>query len=313
MSLGQARPIVGGSPAAAHAFPFAVYLSIETQPRWHAVCGGTLISQRHVVTAAHCVHGVADRARAVRVGVGDAQVRRQARVRARAVHVHPRFDARTLANDIAVVELERDVAPDGGGRARRVPLYFGPVDAGTVVTAMGWGVTTNAAGARTVAAMNRVDLVVADPAECRAVDAAFATSNGPFLCTATHPGARDQCSGDSGAPVVMAVGRRHGRYHRRPAPDLRLVALTSYGDNAAHDARPPCADPRGFGFSTHVAYYQAFLTNATGLSRAQLEAPVRADRLQLVSAAAPPPAAAAAWLHMLALLLACVLVTVRRH
>ncbi|KAJ2795220.1 hypothetical protein H4R21_005197 [Coemansia helicoidea] len=308
--LGQAQPIVGGSPAGEHKYPFAVYLSVETEPRWHAVCGGTLVSSRHIVTAAHCVHG-AGRAQMVKVGLGSASVGEQTRREAQAITVHPQFDARSLANDIAVVEIDA-VAP--GAAVQRAPVYFGPVDAGSVVTAMGWGLTSNAPGARTVARMNAVELEVADPRQCRAVDDRFASSNGPLLCTATRPGARDQCSGDSGAPVVIALGRPAAA-----GSDLRLVALTSFGDNIRHDSRPPCADPAGFGFSTHVAHYQRFLTNATGLSRAQLEAPVRpapslAHGLHVASSAPPRPADAGGLALALLLLplLLCALLVGRR-
>ncbi|KAJ2716050.1 hypothetical protein H4R19_000866 [Coemansia spiralis] len=305
MMLGQAKPIVGGRPAAAHRYPFAVYLSVETQPGWHAVCGGTLVSSRHIVTAAHCVHKL-ERAQVVKIGIGSASVREQAHRQARTITVHPQFDAQSLANDIAVVEVDGSVAQGAG--VRRAPVYFGPVGEGEAVTAMGWGLTSNAAGARTVAVMNAVELVVADPRRCRAVDRRFASSNGPFLCTSTRPGARDQCSGDSGAPVVIGLGPS--------AADLRLVALTSYGDNLQHDDHPPCADPTGFGFSTHVAYYQHFLTNATGLSRAQLEAPVRLDRVALhryVSAAAAAPMPADACVHAAALALLCALLFLRHY
>ncbi|KAJ2347532.1 Transmembrane protease serine 11D [Coemansia erecta] len=314
MSFDLVKRIVGGSPAPSHAYPFAVYLSIETQPSWHAVCGGTLISATHVVTAAHCVHH-APRPSAVKLGLGSAHIRRQQRHQARNITVHPHFDMRTLANDIAVVHLDRPVAmtPD----VHRIPVYFGDIGAGTRIVTMGWGVTTNRPGARTVAALNHVQLRVAEPRACRSVDPEFASSNGPFICTSTQPGARDECNGDSGAPAVVdmadippPLSKRSAAMVRAAAraragdegSDLRLVALTSYGDNARHDAHPPCGDPSGFGFSTHIAYYEQFLTAATGLGRAQLEAPVRLDRhaLKTSSAAAglllPPHAV---WLQFM--------------
>ncbi|KAJ2157542.1 hypothetical protein GGF46_004431 [Coemansia sp. RSA 552] len=296
MSLGQAKPIVGGTSAGTHAYPFAVYLSIETQPSWHAVCGGTLVSRKHVVTAGHCVHH-APSPEAVKLGVGHAHVKHQQRRVARKISVHPQFDKRTLANDIAIIELDKDVQENE--HAHRIPVYFGDVPAGATVTTMGWGITSNLPGARTVSAMNKVDLMVAEPGLCRNVDGAFIDNNGPFVCTSTQPGNHDECNGDSGSPAVITLnnGRihryRHGNRRTRTAElgDMHLVALTSYGDNQSHDEHPPCGDPAGFGFSTHVAYYHEFIQNATGLSRQQLEEPVRLDRLATadhVSAAFQP-------------------------
>ncbi|KAJ2516505.1 hypothetical protein GGI11_003429 [Coemansia sp. RSA 2049] len=278
MSFGQLRPIVGGEPAgSAHDYPFAVRLSIETRPGWHAVCGGSLLSAQHIVTAAHCVHR-APAPDAVRIGFGHAHSARQRTTRAVAVHVHPAFDSHTLANDIAVVVVGAHAIGESR-QAHRVPVYFGPVRGGLGLTAMGWGVTSNAPDAHTSSVLNAVALAVASPQACRGVDSAFRSSDGPFVCTATGGGLRDECSGDSGAPAVIAdesagSGRRGARPQR-----ARLVALTSFGDNTVHDSHPPCADPSGFGFSTHVAYFHDFITNATGLTRHQLEEPVQFDRL----------------------------------
>ncbi|KAJ2506501.1 hypothetical protein H4217_009008 [Coemansia sp. RSA 1939] len=279
MSFGQLRPIVGGEPVgSAHEYPFAVRLSIETRPGWHAVCGGSLLSAQHIVTAAHCVHR-AQAPDAVRIGFGHAYSARQRTTRAVAVRVHPAFDSHTLANDIAVVEVGAHAIGETR-QAHRVPVYFGPVRGGLRLTAMGWGVTSNAPDAHTSSVLNAVALAVASPQACRSVDGAFRSSDGPFVCTATGGGLRDECSGDSGAPAVVAdesakAGARRGARPQR----VRLVALTSFGDNTVHDSHPPCADPSGFGFSTHVAYFHDFITNATGLTRRQLEEPVQFDRL----------------------------------
>ena len=47
--------IVGGSRSVPHKYPFAAVL---TSPHYNGhFCGGTLITKRHVVTAAHCFQG----------------------------------------------------------------------------------------------------------------------------------------------------------------------------------------------------------------------------------------------------------------
>ncbi|KAJ2401708.1 Transmembrane protease serine 11D [Coemansia sp. RSA 2559] len=284
MSFGQLRPIIGGAPASEHEYPFVVHLSIETRRSWHAVCGGTLLSPSHVVTAAHCLFH-APSPRAVKVGYGHAHIQKQKTASARALHIHQGFDGRTLANDIAIIELEAPIRETR--EAHRLPVYFGAVPGGQLLRTMGWGVTSNDAGEHTVARMNHVDLLVAAPRDCRRVDRAFLSSNGPFVCTSTS-GGRDECSGDSGAPAILIGDGSRSWIKARSAArqqgqQPRLVALTSYGDNASHDAHPPCGDPAGFGFSTHVAYYHEFITNVTALTRGQLEEPVRLDRLVSMS------------------------------
>ncbi|ORX71669.1 hypothetical protein DL89DRAFT_130446 [Linderina pennispora] len=167
---------------------------------------------------------------------------------------------------------------------------------------MGWGVTSNAPGAHTVQVMNRVDLHVADAKMCRRVDETFDSNNGPFICTGTQPGNKDECNGDSGSPAIITMvnGRPRtiqetapGRLSRQqdlgPVADMRLIGLTSYGDNADHDPHPPCGDPSGFGFSTHIAYYTDFILQATGLTKDRLQEPIKFDRL----AEAPKPSGGA--------------------
>ncbi|PIA18787.1 trypsin-like serine protease [Coemansia reversa NRRL 1564] len=309
MALGQVKPIVGGNSVEPHAYPFVAYLNIETQPNWHAVCGGTLLSTTHVVTAGHCVYHVTT-PRTVKLGFGHSHIRKQEMRRARSITIHPLFNKRTLVNDIAIIKLDQPIEPNEW--IHRIPVYFGPVAAGQKITTMGWGITSNLPGARTVPAMNQVDLQVADSKMCRGVDKSFKDSNGPLVCTDTQPGNRDECNGDSGSPAIITLDEnekpykrngitqnldyRHWHYNQRrwmqqrktvqtdkvQSNDVQLVALTSYGDNLQHDDHPPCGDPTGYGFSTHIAYYEEFLTNSTGLTRRQLEEPVQFDRKVMI-------------------------------
>ncbi|KAJ1888718.1 hypothetical protein LPJ66_008427, partial [Kickxella alabastrina] len=108
MSFSQQRPIIGGQPVENHDYPFAVYLSIETQPSWHAVCGGTLLSPKHIVTAGHCLYH-APSAQSIKVGYGHTHTNKQKTAKPLKYTIHPLFNPRTLFNDIAIIELAEPI------------------------------------------------------------------------------------------------------------------------------------------------------------------------------------------------------------
>jgi secreted trypsin-like serine protease len=48
--------IIGGNAARAGQFPFAAAISVQTANS-KFFCGGSLLTQKHVLTAGHCVDG----------------------------------------------------------------------------------------------------------------------------------------------------------------------------------------------------------------------------------------------------------------
>ena len=103
------RLIVGGLSVSVDRAPFVVRL--YTSARFTGFCGGTLIAERTVLTAAHCIQ---DPAASIYVGTyhstiyaGDAEPRSDV-VAVNAVFVHPDYNTSiTQGNDVAVLSLAR--------------------------------------------------------------------------------------------------------------------------------------------------------------------------------------------------------------
>ncbi|TKR76822.1 hypothetical protein L596_017902 [Steinernema carpocapsae] len=109
--------IFGGSPAAAGQYPF--FVSLVAGGYWHS-CGGSLISQWHVLTAAHCVWHPQSPIRFAFEAENDFKQRFQIRFgtnmmgggqvyRVGAVKTHPYYNRVSLYNDIAVITLTAPV------------------------------------------------------------------------------------------------------------------------------------------------------------------------------------------------------------
>ena len=203
VSLGnviRARAITGGYDAAINQFGFVARLSVNGRP----TCGGTLISQSWVLTAAHCVSdelGDQYPASAVQIAVGveSAQWSRNWRAVSRIVR-HPRYQSfRTTATfpyDAALVQLS---APSP---MRPVLLAQAEPAVGATVTYLGWGCTAVAPGCQQQSSiLKRAETRLIPDARC-GLRGAYARSS---FCTSTR-NASTVRSGDSGGPALVRVG-----------------------------------------------------------------------------------------------------------
>lgn len=105
--------VVGGNVTRVNEFPWLAGLSKDGE----FYCGAALMTRRHLLTAAHCVHGfdvkritvvLSDHDRNDPNRLQHATVRRIKRARS-----HEFFDSYTFNNDIAVLEMEDPVEFDG--------------------------------------------------------------------------------------------------------------------------------------------------------------------------------------------------------
>ncbi len=188
--------IVGGSPA-----PGAMGDVVVRIVAGDFECSGTLVADRYVLTAAHCIDD-----RAV-VFAGSTQVSGQRSLGLASGTAHPLFDGESsLRYDVGLYRL--DVPHPYAGR--EIPLAgYGDTWAsapGAEVTVLGWGYTTP--GDRFSASsilLQGTATVLATP-ECTALD----LDDGWFfdapstLCTRSET--MSPCHGDSGGPLLATQG-----------------------------------------------------------------------------------------------------------
>ncbi|TLS43036.1 trypsin-like serine protease, partial [Streptomyces montanus] len=205
--------IIGGTETTIADAPWMVQLAYHDEAAQQSYfCGGTLVSPTKVLTAAHCVAGLDwKQFGAVVAGATDlndgtngtvAGVWRQ--------WSHPKYDAATTRNDVAVLTLDRPLEQPWLRLAASddSALYT----AGTTATVYGWGLTSGADGAALSTKLRKVSLPLVADSTCNSsmesVLGADYFVEGSMICagtpaTGTDEGTKSPCNGDSGGPLVV--------------------------------------------------------------------------------------------------------------
>ncbi|MER6099161.1 serine protease [Streptomyces sp. NPDC001728] len=238
-----ARAVVGGQEARPHQYPFMAGLVDVLERR--VMCGGSLIGDRWVLTAAHCLTGSYGSTARVGVLLGDHDLTtgddspHAVLVTPDRFVEHPGYDPETQRNDIALVRLSAPVALNRDVRPIALPAAYAPGTFDhTQVEVPGWGTTSF--GGRTSDVLRTVALGTMSNADC--ANRGMAQVAPTQICTYS-PG-RDTCQYDSGGPLVRAVG---GRPY--------VVGLVSYGKECA-TATPAV--------NTRVRSYVSWIERTTG-------------------------------------------------
>ncbi|XP_031646215.1 coagulation factor X-like [Oncorhynchus kisutch] len=190
--------IVGGQLERQGGSPWQVMLCREDG---YGFCGGTLISQRWVVSSAHCMHKTPDH-----VTIGDYDKQRpdpdEQKIKVAKVVVHPHFHDYTFDSDIALVYLSSPVVlspvavpaclPNG-----QLASHLQREDVRGMVT--GWGATQYLGHSSRF--LRKVTLPVVDQQKCIGSTEQVITDN--MFCAGYLEASLDACSGDSGGPFVV--------------------------------------------------------------------------------------------------------------
>jgi len=244
---GQNR-IANGQEAEVNEWPWMAYLSLGAR-----YCGGAVIGEEWIITAAHCLHGWGGNKKYIKIYLGEHDTNTDSETNKTKVYyvkyfkLHEKFNVDPIRNDIAVIKVTRSIDLD-----LHTPVCLPGKNEdfeGSTVTALGWGPVaflSDVGYGRYVHTnqLQEAQLTIRDPSVCsKKFGSDFTTpSNLCFggLGTST-------CSGDRGGPVT--VEDRESRH--------TLVGIVSFDEFQ-------CGKGSLSTFAS-VSYYRDWIKEKTGI------------------------------------------------
>ncbi|KAL6100598.1 uncharacterized protein ACO6RY_07703 [Pungitius sinensis] len=188
--------IVGGKVAKPHSKPYMASLQL----RGKHLCGGMLIRENFVLTAAHCKQ---KEPLTVVLGAHDISKKEksQQHIRVAKYHPHPEY-AGQFDYDIMLLELKNNATLTRSVKTIKLPKKSGNVPANIKCVVAGWGQTTTRASSNVLKdAME----VMQFSFECKNKwEKYFNPEN--MICTKFDKKNGGVCQGDSGGPLICNTG-----------------------------------------------------------------------------------------------------------
>ncbi|EFN68635.1 Plasma kallikrein [Camponotus floridanus] len=229
--------IVGGNVTNIYNYPWLVSMT----KMGNFYCAGTVITRKHLLTAAHCLRGYDIKTiKLVLMDSDRPSISNNAIVRRiKSATIHENFDAHSFNNDIAIIEMDEPVSIDNFVRAACLPEDRTIDYTGAIATAVGWGRTGENKPISNE--LRKVNLPILSQEECDQSGFPKNRITENMFCSGYLDGKRDACFGDSGGPLhVKGV---HGQ--------LEVIGIVSWGRG--------CARPNFPGIYTKLTNYMEWL------------------------------------------------------
>ncbi|XP_059615747.1 plasminogen-like [Phlebotomus argentipes] len=225
--------IIGGRTSRRGQWPWQVAIFNRFK---EAFCGGTLISPHWIITAAHCVR----KRLYVRLGEHNLEVKDGTEVEYRVEYAikHPKYDKKTVDNDVAMLKLPREMIPSAFIGFACLPDKHQSLPVGAQCTIIGWGKRRDQDDAGTNV-LHEAEVPIITNEECKAVYYDYTITKNMF-CAGHKKGRIDSCSGDSGGPILC-------RDYTKASNPWTIYGITSFGDG--------CGKRNKFGIYTKILNY----------------------------------------------------------
>nr|XP_019591746.1 PREDICTED: plasma kallikrein isoform X2 [Rhinolophus sinicus] len=242
--------VVGGTNSSWGEWPWQVSLQVKLTTQTH-VCGGSIIGQQWVITAAHCFDELpfSDIWRIYAGILNLSEITKETPFsKIKEIIIHQNYNISETAHDIALIKLE---APLNYTEFQKPICLPSKDDTNAIYTncwVTGWGYTKERGEIENTLQKANIPLVTNE--ECQKRYRGYEITK-QMICAGYKEGGKDACKGDSGGPLVC---KYNGIWH--------LVGITSWGEGCGRRGQP--------GVYSKVAEYVDWILEKTQKGDGQL-------------------------------------------
>ncbi|KAL1459824.1 hypothetical protein WDU94_011777 [Cyamophila willieti] len=203
--------VVGGEITERGQFPWQVglYRKPIDEDDFKIFCGGSIITQQHILTAAHCFQDFEKFSYKAIVGDYDRTMaepeEQEFNFDGNEIYSHQNYSKSTHENDLAIIKLKGTIQLNKYAQPICLPANTLKYEEKLDCVVSGWGKTRDMESADNSINLRAAQVQTLPYEDCRKEESYGSKIKDSMFCAGSFKGGVDSCQGDSGGPIVCDV------------------------------------------------------------------------------------------------------------